>query len=109
MLESKRVLSIKKICLLDPDPVSLFNVPSMYRTNSPVISWSPPILGEADDYILTFAPARTNNGLTDTTNDTKLTANLEFGEKYSIEIIAVFRQLNSTAIFATTVIGNQLF
>ena len=88
--------------------MSFLNVSSMYRTNSPVISWSPPVLGEADGYILTFTQTRTNMSFSDTTNDTKLMASLEFGEKYRIEIIAVFRQLNSTAVNATTIIRKFL-
>jgi len=53
-----------------------------------------------------FNVLRTGVTFDRTTTNTMLTVNLEHGEKYEIEIIAVFEQLNSSAVSATTVIGN---
>jgi len=93
---------------LDPDSVFSFYVQATYRTNAVNISWTPPDAGMVDNYIITFITARNNMLRTSETSNLTLTANLEYGEKYRIEIISVFRDLNSSIDFATTIIGNRI-
>ena len=90
---------------LDPNPVSEFPVLPVYETNTPNISWTSGA-GMVDKYVLTLAAISTNTSFTNTTNDTMFEANLEYGEKYRIEIIAVFRELNSSPVTNTTIISN---
>ena len=82
------------------------NVSSVYRTNTPTISWTPPHHGSADFYIVTFTLA-SGDSFQNRTSETMLATNLKYGEKYEIEIIVVFRQLNSSELNSYTVIGNS--
>jgi len=90
----------------DPNPVPSHHIQSVYGTNTPMLSWNPNT-GMVDYYLLTFTANSTGNSFSNTTTDEMFQANLEHGEKYEIEIIAVFRELNSSALYATTVIGKS--
>ena len=88
--------------------MSSFDVQPTYESNSPNVSWTS-VAGMAEEYVLTFTAMRTNTSFNHTTSDTMLQANLEYGEKYRIEIIAVFRKLSSSPVADTTIISNFFF
>ena len=85
--------------------MSSFEVQPIYESNTPNISWTSGA-GMVDKYVLTFTAMSTNTSFNHTTNDTMFEASLEYGEKYGIEIIAVFRELKSSVVSNTTIIGN---
>ena len=94
--------------ILDPNPVSSFEVQPTYESNTPNFSWTSGD-GMAEEYVLIFTAISTNTSFNHTTNDTMFEASLEYGEKYEIKIIAVFKELSSSPVADTTVVGNVYF
>ncbi|CAK8684509.1 unnamed protein product [Clavelina lepadiformis] len=73
-----------------PDRVNNLTSPPTFPTNMTSISWSPPQLGSADYYRVTYTDSSGETFHNETTNQTSYELDVVYGEKYNVEVRSVF-------------------
>ena len=95
---------------LDPNPVAKLMVNEVYRTNYPFISWSAPESGEVDNYTISYFATTSLHNISETTSISIINnTELQYGEKYAVEVRAIFKGLQSQTVQGSTVIGQDSF
>ena len=87
-----------------PDPVGNLTSPPTFPTNMTSISWSPPQLGSADYYRVTYTDSSGEIFHNETTNQTSYELDVVYGEKYNVEVRSVFAGYQSDPESRETVI-----
>ena len=84
----------------------MLQVPSIVSTDTVIITWSAPRIGNADNYLVTLM--RDGNSLIQNSSNTSISLSVDRGYEYTISVVAVLEGLEGEAVAGSFISGNVL-